>query len=395
MKNQWVTYFLGTVLVKVEGRGAERLINQLTRTNLFVWNIRSRGNNTVTFYISLKDLHLLRQQVRGSGCRVSFQRGQGAPFLAKRLLKNGGFAAGSLLFFAIIFLLSNMIWGIDIKGATPETEHQIRKELDKLGIRVGSSHLLARKPEQIQRELTDRMNNITWVGVEMKGTTFHFQVVEKNAPTPVPATGPQHLVANKKAVIAGMFVEKGAPLVKVHDYVKPGQMLVSGIIGNGDKQRLVPSKGQIWGKTWYKSNVEYPLRSQFSVFTGKEQRIYSIRTGRLNIPFWKKGDKDFSSYLTERDDRAVRFMGWKLPVLYSVTAKREHEQTVRELTQKEAEAAAMKMAREDLKSKLSGEARIDEEYILHEQVENGKVKLSVYFQVIEDIAEGKPIIQGD
>ena len=41
------------------------------------------------------------------------------------------------------------------------------------------------------------------------------------------------------------------------------------------------------------------------------------------------------------------------------------------------------------------DARVDEEYILHEEVENGKVKLSVNFQVIENIAEEKAIIQGE
>ncbi|MDQ7864118.1 hypothetical protein RCO48_32715 [Peribacillus frigoritolerans] len=33
--------------------------------------------------------------------------------------------------------------------------------------------------------------------------------------------------------------------------------------------------------------------------------------------------------------------------------------------------------------------------ILHESMENGKVKLSIHYQVIEDIAIGQPIIQGD
>ena len=57
--------------------------------------------------------------------------------------------------------------------------------------------------------------------------------------------------------------------------------------------------------------------------------------------------------------------------------------------------AAKELARRDLKMNIPEDAHVDEEYILHEEVENGKVKLSINFQVIENIAEEKAIIQGD
>ena len=45
---------------------------------------------------------------------VSFLKGEGGPFLLKRIWKNSGFLAGALAFFAIIFILSNMIWGVEM-----------------------------------------------------------------------------------------------------------------------------------------------------------------------------------------------------------------------------------------------------------------------------------------
>jgi hypothetical protein len=36
-------------------------------------------------------------------------------------------------------LLSNMIWEIDIKGAKPETEHQMVKHLEEIGVKKGNS----------------------------------------------------------------------------------------------------------------------------------------------------------------------------------------------------------------------------------------------------------------
>ena len=96
--------------------------------------------------------------------------------------------------------------------------------------------------DTIQRKLSDRIEVLTWVGVELKGTTYHFQVVEKQQPEKVEETSPQNLVAEKKAIITHMFVEKGKSIVKVNDYVGKGQLLVSGIIGTEKEPEIVSGK---------------------------------------------------------------------------------------------------------------------------------------------------------
>ncbi len=64
-------------------------------------------------------------------------------------------------------------------------------------------------PEKIQKSLTNGIDNITWVGVELNGTALHMKVVEKNEPTKEKYVSPRHIVAKKKAVIKRMFVQKG------------------------------------------------------------------------------------------------------------------------------------------------------------------------------------------
>lgn len=72
-----------------------------------------------------------------------------------------------------------MVWKIDIKGANPETEHQMRKHLDEIGVQKGRFQFLMGTPEKIQKSLTANIQSITWVGVELNGTTFQMKVVEK------------------------------------------------------------------------------------------------------------------------------------------------------------------------------------------------------------------------
>ncbi len=64
-------------------------------------------------------------------------------------------------------------------------------------------------------------------------------------------------------------------------------------------------------------------------------------------------------------------------------------------TKDEAVKAAVKLARNNLQSGIGDEAVIEDEKILQEKIENGKVKVTIHFKVLENIAIGQPIIQGD
>ncbi|KRG15551.1 sporulation protein YqfD [Lederbergia galactosidilytica] len=395
MKNKWITFLTGRVLVKATGQGMERFINRLARSGISIWSVKRNHEGIVFFYITWPDLHKLRRVARKADCSLYFIRGEGLPFLWKRTLKNSGFPIGILLFFVLILFLSNITWGIQINGADPETEHKIRKELENLGIVRGSMHLFSDKPDKIQKKLTDRIDNLTWVGVELKGTTYHFQVVQKTEPDEIAEASPRHLVANKKAVIAKMFIEKGKAVVKKDQFVEKGQILVSGEIGHEDKPIPVIAEGEVWGYTWYNTEVSFPLDTPLEVLGGKEMRKYFLNLGKLELPIWGFGKIEFPKYETEIENNDIFFLGKKTPVQYAKKTIREKEAINRNLNKKEALVAAKELARRDLKMKIPPDARIDKEIILQEKVENGKVTLSINFQVLENIAIEKPIIQGD
>lgn len=396
MKNQWTMYLKGKVLVKAEGLGTERFLNRLTRSGLSVWNVKKIGTKAVVFYIQLEDLSQFRKIARNFEGRITFLEGSGGPFIGKRLIKNSGLLAGVFAFLVLLAILSNMVWGIEISGASPEMEHAIRKELKNMGIQKGKLQFFLDDVDSIQRKLTSRVEGITWVGVHLNGTTYHFQVVEKTEPKKKKTTGPQDLVAKKKAVIVKMFVEKGQPVVKRNQYVQKGQLLVSGLIGNEEQPKEVASKGKVWGETWYKSSVELPLNTTFQVYTGKEKRIYFLKVGKFHIPVWGWWKKESYKLTAQEENRQpIKFFKWNLPIEWGQTIEREYKMVDRRYTVKQAIKEANILARKDLKKHLQPDAQITGEKILHQRIENGKVMITVYFQVIEDIAKGQPIIQGD
>ena len=395
MKNKWIDYFFGRVTVKVSGKGIERFLNVLIRHGLSISDVKRHGIETITFKIKLDDAFKLRHFARKNGVRLSFLQRRGLPFLLKRVVKNGGFFLGSVLFLLIIFLLSNVIWGIDINGAKPATEYQIRKELDKMGVKIGKIQFFVDDVETIQKKLTDQIGAITWVGVELKGTTYHFQVVEKNQPKAPEQLAPRNLIAKKKATIVSRYVENGQPVVDVHDQVQKGQLLVSGLIGKEGEEKPVAAKGEIWGETWYKTHVELPLNTKFSVFTGKEKRKHSLLVGSLKVPFWGFGKPSFSKYETETNTQKIHFLKWELPISFVNETVRQRQEIVRTYSNDEAVKIAVEMAKKNIKSLLDEDAIIKETKILHKAIVNGKVNLDVFSKTYENIAQPQPIIQGD
>lgn len=395
MKNQWLFFLKGIVTVRTSGRGSERFLNTLTRAGVSIWNVKAHGSQVLTFQMKLEDLPTLRQYARSADCKFEFVGRKGLPFMKKRMLRNSGFLLGAIAFLVVVILLSNMVWGIEIKGANPATEYKMEKELEKIGVKKGKLQFFLDTPEGIQRYLTENVNEITWVGVELKGTTYHLQVVEKNEPKKTELLSPQHLVAKKKGTIIGMFIEEGEAKAKINDFVKPGQLLVSGLIGNDERKKIVPAKGEVLAETWYKANVAYPLEKKSKVYTGDQKVKNILELGSLKIPFWGFGNIGFDHYVKEEDKRQVKFLKWELPIAVTKNIYREAEEMTQVYTEKEAIVEAKKLARSKIKKQLDEDATIKGENVLHQTIENGKVKLSIHFQIIENIAEEQPIIQGD
>ncbi|MET3699284.1 similar to stage IV sporulation protein [Bacillus oleivorans] len=395
MKNQWIHFFYGYVTAKVTGKGLERFLNRLSRQGILIWNVRRIDEDTITFQLVLNKLYPLRRAVRKSNLSVHFIDKHGFPFLLKRLFFNSGFLVGFVGFFVLLFLLSNMIWGIQIEGAGPKTEEQISKELDKLGVEVGSLQFLTDSPEEIQRILTNNIPAITWVGVKLDGTVYRLRVVEKNEPERELETGPQHLVATKKGTIVSMYVKKGQPMIVVNDFVRPGQLLVSGVMGTEDKMQYIAAEGQIMAETWYRAEVTVPLKKELAVMTGNEKDKRYIQFGNWDLQIWGFGEPDFKEYEEDTTVHPFQFLRWQLPISYKEIEINEIEKAVHQISESDAVKTGIEIAKKDLLSNLGEEAKIKGENILHKEVQNGKVKLTILFQVIENIAKGQPIIQGD
>jgi similar to stage IV sporulation protein len=84
-----------------------------------------------------------------------------------------------------------------------------------------------------------------------------------------------------------------------------------------------------------------------------------------------------------------------LPFFYERVIYREKEKVERNYSWEEAFQKAKEIARKELLSQLEDDASIKGEKLLHRAKENGKVRVEMHYQVIENIGIPQPIIQGD
>jgi similar to stage IV sporulation protein len=329
--------------------------------------------------------------------------------LIKKITGKKEIVTGLVLAILLIFCLSNIIWDVKIKGVPKDIEKKIVKQLDIYGVHPGSWSLTLDPASIIQQKLVNDIPELLWVGVNKKGTTYFLEGVEKSIVKEKEVKGPRNLVATKKGVIQNMYVSKGLSKVQVNDYVEPGDILVSGEIDfakEDEKEKedeekkkenikLVAAEGEVIAKTWYEVNVTIPLNANYEMLTGEHKKKYYVRFGNFKLPIWGFGKPDYQDVHKEVSDNPIRFLKWELPVHFGETVLNEMKFNKQERTKKEAIQIGLKQAENELQLRLGPEAKIISQKVLHETTESGKVKLTLYNAVEENIVKEEPINQGD
>ncbi|HAM81342.1 sporulation protein YqfD [Ornithinibacillus bavariensis] len=408
MKQIQGSFIRGFVTIVVSGHMPEMFFQECVRRGITVWNIKRENKKTCSGNVKLSDLREVKRIRREFQYKISFRERKGFPFLFSRFFRRKEFVLSFIASIFFILFMSNIIWKVEITGELPkEIEEKISKQLNKYGVHPGAWIFTLDPPGKIQQKLTEDIPELLWVGVHQKGTTYHLEGVEKIVVKEDKVEGPRNIVAAKKGVIKRMYVSKGLPIVSINDYVEPGKVLVSGILnevdnsaGNEDgkdkkKPVKVAAEGEIIASTWYEVDVTIPLKKNYELLTGKKEKKYFLGFNNFTFPVWGFGKPEFEAIHYDSNQTPIKFLKWELPIFIKETtlSEKQYHEIVR--THEEAVEAGIKQAKEELQLQLGPEAKIVSEKILHESVENGKVKLYLYMTVEENIAKAQPITQGD
>lgn len=397
-------FITGYVTISVKGDMPELFFQTCIKHGIPVWNIKKTEKKICEGNIKLRDVNNVKKIRRGTAYKIAFKQKRGYPFFIRRFTRKKELITAFVMCLLLIIFLSNIIWEVKITGLPKDIEEKIDKQLDNYGIHQGTWTFSLDSESSIQQKLVEDIPELLWVGVHKKGTTFFLEGVEKVTVEEEEVKGPRNLIATKKGVIQDIYVSQGLPKVQVNDYVKPGDVLVSGeISGESEKDdkkkkkekkkeaELVAAEGDITAKTWYELTVNVPMEANYERLTGEKDKKHYIKMGNFQLPIWGFTNPDYEDIHTETKENPVYFFRWELPVKIVESILSEKKYNTAERTKDEAIQIGMQQARNELQLQLGPEAEVLTEKVLHETTENGKVKLNLYIAVEEDIVKAEPI----
>lgn len=309
--------------------------------------------------------------------------------LARRLTQyrgRWGLLAGAALSVILLFLSQSVIWRIDVVGNERLTGEQIIECLAENGISVGDFKKRL-NTDSIEQRVMINNDDISWISINISGTVASVEVREViDTEIKQQNTHPANLVALYDAQIVGMEVYSGFLSVKEGDFVRRGELLVSGIYKEGKAPlRITRASGRILGRVSHSIEIEIPLIQSKKVLSGE-------KTTKKMLIFFGKPIKFFLNYRNLPASYDIinyvyafdPFSLGELPISLSVDEYVGYEMREVEISESEA----MEMAYSELRKRIDEELP-DAEILkksLYGEIVDGKYVLKCTLTAVCDIA---------
>lgn len=394
MRSGSLEWWLGYIQIVVRGDHMEQLVNRMLQEGLRIWQL-DRKADKMYMYLRLPHFYRLRPLLKQTGCRVHVTERHGFPFVLERFSSQKVFLGGVVFFVIGLYMLSNLVWRIDISGHDKLGKSEIMQAAKEAGVYPLQWKFRLPDPDELAYKLTMSLPEATWIGVEVSGTTVQIQIVESTIPEGGKWKSPRHIVATHDAVITDIQAVRGVPQVKVNQRVRKGDILISGIIGDEEYSEVVAAEGDVLGLVWYEYEMAVPQTQQHLVYTGADKDRYYLLFGNRALKVKGYGDTGFADQDLIQEVHRLGWRKWTLPIGWLDEKVLETRMEETSLSSKEAREIALQQARADLLMKTGAHAEIREQNVLHERSESGKVYMKAHFEVNQMIAGEQVIVQGE
>ncbi|MFC4767958.1 sporulation protein YqfD [Effusibacillus consociatus] len=381
-------YYKGFVVVTITGNRLPLLVNLANEAGLWIRDIVYRSNGSIQMTILRSDVRRLRPLLKQTKSKIHFGKRTGLPFLWQRAWRRKTFLAGSIVFLCFLYALTSVVWSIEVDGTKKLSPETILAAAESTGIHKGA--WIGRLPDTalLQAEILDKVPELSWVGVSVEGTKVRIQVLEKIPPVQPAPNQPQHIVAGKKGVIERVLAEKGVVQVQPGQLVNPGEVVISGSLGDG--RSAVHAKGIVEAKVWYTTRMQIPLEQGRKVYTGQSFKKKYFILGSFPIQVWGYGQNPYANSEEQAVDQEFHIGSFTFPVKVRHVDVKETVDDKIAFTEAEAKQEALRQAEADVTARIGGKGRITSQDILHVRIEHGKLDVEVFTEVIEDIGKPQP-----
>jgi similar to stage IV sporulation protein len=377
-------YLNGYIIVRAECLNPEKFINMSARYGIKMWDIQRINFTTIEFKMKYYQYRQLKNIIRKTKSKTKIMKKYGVNFAYNKAIKRKFFLLGILFFLGIIFYLSSIVWKIEIEGNKKIEKSKIYQEIKKAGLSEGKIKYNINLRD-VENSVLKEINEISIINIKFNGTKAKVNVVERTMPPEIPIEKPANIVASKEGIVTKILSYKGQPEVKVGDYVRGEQVLISGVITDSNKAPLmvVHAMGEVIAKTWYESIQEINLDYKYEVRTGRvREKLYLVLMGKKICI--KNDNIDFEKYDKIEEKTPVKINKRSIPVVRISEYYFEKKLVNKKLNFNDAINIAINKAEEELKGKIPQNPKIIDKKIEKFQ-EGTKAKVKILYIAEENI----------
>lgn len=363
------------VLIKVD-TNSNRFINYLVYHDIKYSSLK-KDDISYTLVVKYEDYKKIKRRYSSNIIRY-----YGVKYYKNILITHKYIIISFMIGLLLLLLLTNTIFDIQINTDDIELKNKIISILKKNDINVykrkKSFNELAIIKEKILYENDDILE---WIEISNKGCKYIVNLTPKITSDKKEDDSLGDIIAQKEGVIKHIIVHSGTKVKEENEYVKEGDILISGnILKNDEVINQVKAKGEVYAEVWYLAKVNIPFNYTDRVKTGKVVNHYYIEL--FNKKFTILGKYDSENTMNEKkllvDKPYLKFKLYK-------EKKIEYDYKEFKLSEEEAYNEGLKRSEEYIKNTLSNDEYIISKNVLKKEINSSKMYLEVFYKVYESI----------
>lgn len=369
--------------IKIIGKNPEAFLRRIFKLHIYLLNITYIKEEV---YVDIDYENFKRLQEIKTSYQFKIIKRFGISNLIFLIRKYFIYFLTMLFSLFVIFLLSNIIFEVEVINNSEEIKQLVYTELKKYKIAKFNFVTSFNNQEKIAKEITyNHKDKIEWMELKREGVKYIVSVERRKLENEEEATKNRDIVAKKNGILLKIDAKTGEVVKKINDYVKKGDTIISGMIKNKDTvKKLVSADGRVYAEVWYTVNISMPFQYREEYKTGHEKTI-------LKFSFLNKNIGLFNKYKEYKDEDLYKIESKLLPISMAIVKREEMKVVSYHFSEEEALKQALEKANEKMNKKLKENEYIISKKVLKNTQNNSTIDIEIFYKVCEDITDYKII----
>lgn len=307
--------------IRITGLGGfqEKFISELISQNINIYEISQEKSGFIAL-VKPYDYLKISRIAKKHGIRLRVSERIGLRFRLYPFRKRWGLIIGSLCCCAVITILSQFIWKIDIEGNIELSSQEICAVMEENGLMPGSTRK-SFDTKICELSAMTKLKNLSWISVEREGSKVYIKIAEINdtEDSKISVNTPCNVISDFDGQLVYTEIYKGRLQTTVGSGVVKGQLLISGAVNdNGGHIVYVHADGVL--KAVCEQTEEFYLPYEQERIVPTDVKHYSsyfmLSSYALALPWEQYHTDDMSNISYTEDTHKISIFGFETPYSY-------------------------------------------------------------------------------